>query len=277
MKKKILLAFITALLLLTVILTGCGSSGIPQAQYDQQAAQLADAQAKLTKAQSDLAALQTEKATSAADLKTAQAQVTDLQKQVTDLKVKYEFTGLTTTEKVAQIVKNYHETHTYSKTDLFVCSDMSSEVWNLLKTQGIPALMAIGDITTRLTDITLCTHAWVLAEVAPGKYLALETTLGTTVADSKNVLYYKGWTFKSPQDIKDYQQIVVKYNEGVNFHNALIIEDNRIVNLYNNSANQQEADKWEAVHNELTKLITQKESDLNKLHAQLDGLATVLN
>ena len=83
-------------------------------------------------------------------------------------------------------------------------------------------------------------------------------------------------THLSPQDIKDYQQIVVKYNEGVNFHNALIIEDNRIVNLYNNSANQQEADRWLAVHNELVTLIAQKETNLNNLHATLDGLATVL-
>ena len=51
MKKRILLALLTALLLLTVVLTGC-SSGVPQAQYDQQTAQLADAQSKLTKAQS---------------------------------------------------------------------------------------------------------------------------------------------------------------------------------------------------------------------------------
>jgi len=276
MKKKILLALLTALLLFMVILTGCGSSGIPQAQYDQTAAQLADAQAKLTKAQSDLAALQTEKATSAADLKTAQAQVTDLQKQVTDLKVKYEFTGLTTTEKVAQIVKNYHETHTYSKTDLFVCSDMSSEVWNLLKTQGIPALMAIGDITTRLADITLCTHAWVLAEVAPGEYLALETTLGTTVADSKNALYYKGWTFKSPQDIKDYQQIVVKYNEGVSFRNLLANESNIALAALNKSTDPQTQAELNAVYVKLIQLMQQKETNLNSLRATLDGLATVL-
>jgi hypothetical protein len=272
MKKKILLAFVTALLLLTVVLTGCGG-GVPQAQYDQQAAQLADAQAKLTKAQSDLAAAQADQAA----LTTAQVQVTDLQKQVDDLKTRYEFTGLTTTEEAAQIVKNYHETHTYSVTDLFVCSDMASEVWNLLKTKGINALMVVGDINVRITDITLAGHAWVLAEVSPGQYLALETTLGTTVAESKNPLYYHGWTFTSPADIKTYQQVVVQYNEGVKFHNSLITEDNRIVALYNGSANQQEADQWLAVHNELGSLITQKETDLNKLHATLDGLATVLN
>lgn len=146
LKKKILLAFLTALLLLTIVLTGCGSSGIPQAQYDQATAQLADAQSKLTKAQSDLAALQTDKTKADTDLKAAQAQVADFEKQVADLKLKYEFTGMTTEQKVTQMIKNYHETHTYSKIDLFVCGDMSAEVWNLLKTQGINAKMVVGSI-----------------------------------------------------------------------------------------------------------------------------------
>ena len=277
MKKKILLAFLTALLLLTIVLTGCGSSGIPQAQYDQATAQLTDAQSKLTKAQSDLAALQTDKTKADSDLTAAKAQVTDLQKQVADLKAKYELVGMTTEQKVTQIVKNYRDTHTYSKTDLFVCSDMSAEVWNILKTMGINALMAQGNINTRITDIALSDHAWVLAEISPGKYLALETTLGTTVTEAKNPLYYRGWTFKSPQDIKDYLQIIVKYNEGVSFHNWLLTEDTRIINLHDNSADQAEADRWMAVHNELVSLIAQRETDLTKLHAQLDGLATVLN
>jgi multidrug efflux pump subunit AcrA (membrane-fusion protein) len=270
-------------LLLSIVLTGCGG-GVPQTQYDQTAAQLADAQTALAKAQSDLAALQTEKTTADADLNTAQAQVadltrqvSDLEKQVSDLKTRYEFAGLTTEEKVAQIVKNYHETHTYSVTDLFVCGDMAAEVWNLLKTQGINALMVIGDINTRITDITLCSHAWVLAEVSPGQYLALETTGGITVTRAENALYYHGWTFTSPSDIKDYQQIVVKYNTGVTFHNWLFNEETRILNLYNNSANQAEAGQWLAVYNELVSLTTQKETDLNTLHAQLDTLATVLD
>jgi uncharacterized coiled-coil protein SlyX len=284
MKKKILLALVTLVLLLSVVLSGCAGGGIPQADYDKLSAQLTDvqsqltdAQSKLTKAQTDLTTLQSQKTTVDSDLKTAQAKVTDLEKQVADLKAKYELTGLTAAEVAAQIVKNYHETHTYSLTDLFVCSDMAAEVWNLLKTQGINALMAVGDISQSISDITMSTHAWVLAEVSPGEYLALETTAGTTVTEAKNPLYYRGWTFTSPADIKTYQQIVVKYNEGVKFHNALIVEINRITGLYNQSANQQEADKWEGVINELADLIAQKETDLNSLHAQLDGLATVLS
>ena len=38
----------------------------------------------------------------------------------------------------------------------------------MLKTQGINALMVVGDINTPITDITQSNHAWVLAEVSPG-------------------------------------------------------------------------------------------------------------
>src|SRR4030042_1337212 len=86
MKKKVLLALVTVVLLLSIALSGC-SSGIPQADYDNVAAQLADAQSKFTKAQNDLAALQAGKNAVAADLQAAQAEIADLEKQVSTLEV----------------------------------------------------------------------------------------------------------------------------------------------------------------------------------------------
>ena len=58
MKKKLLLALVTAIFLLSIALVGCQTAGITQAQYDQLAAQLKDAQAKYTEAQNNINKLQ---------------------------------------------------------------------------------------------------------------------------------------------------------------------------------------------------------------------------
>src|SRR5208337_4944295 len=79
------------------------------------------------------------------------------------------------------IVANYHETHTYSLTDLYVCGDMASDVWDMLKTQGINAKLNVGRVDQDISDIKDANHVWVLAEVAPNSYLALEATGGYSV------------------------------------------------------------------------------------------------
>jgi hypothetical protein len=258
MKKKILLALLTALLLLTVVLSGCGGSGgVPQADYDKVTAQLkdvqaqlADAQSKLTKAQADLAALQTVKPAADTDLKAAQAQVAALQKQVSDLKAKYEYTGLTTEQKVVQLIKNYYDAHNYME-DIYDCNDMSGDIWNMLKKQGINSLLAVGNIDMPITDIAQSNHAWVLAEITPGTYLALETTLGTTVARKDNGGYYRGWSFKTPADVIKYQEIFAQYNILVDYRNTLA------------------AGNYAA-------LLSQVEQKLNSLKAQYEALVTVI-
>jgi flagellar basal body-associated protein FliL len=42
-----------------------------------------------------------------------------------------------------EIVANYHKTHTYSLNDFYICADMASDVWDMLKTQGINAKIQI--------------------------------------------------------------------------------------------------------------------------------------
>lgn len=117
-----------------------------------------------------------------------------------------------TAEKIAtmkKIVENYHATHTYSLPDLYVCGDMSSDVWDMLKTQGITAKIEVGNIDKDISKIEDANHAWVLAEAAPDYWIALETTGGYLVCSdvnycaTSNPLYYKGWSFASPREYKD--------------------------------------------------------------------------
>jgi hypothetical protein len=119
---------------------------------------------------------------------------------------------------VKQIAENYHKTHTYYGTqtgeyaDIYVCGDMSSDVWDMIKTKGINAQIKIGDIHNDITNITESTHAWVIAEVSPGGWIAVESTGGYLVCKDElhdycaviNPRYYTGWVFKDPKEFKDY-------------------------------------------------------------------------
>jgi hypothetical protein len=257
-------------------MSGCQSSGISQALYDQANAQLADSQAKLAKAQSDLTKAQADKSAVDTQLKDAQSQIVSLQNQVNTLKAQATLTGATPAETAEKIVKSYHETHVYSAYDLFVCSDMASEVWNMLKAQNISAVIVVGNKDALISDILQSNHAWVLATVAPGTTLALETTGGRIVKKSENPLYYVGWTFNSPADLKSHNDMVKEYNTRVGFRNQINNEANKALVLHNNAATPAEADKYQTLYNKLTELRTAQETELTNIMAKIKKLNTPL-
>lgn len=178
--------------------------------------QLEGMQSDLANAQAEFRALQVEYDRVNAQFRDSEAQVTELQSEIRELKERYEIVGETPTETVENIVERYHETHIYSEYDFFVCSDMALDVWDMLKAQGIDALIQIGNVQTRAEDITKANHAWVLAEVSPGYYLALETTGGYAVWRTDNPLYYEGWPFDNPREYKRFVELRYEYNIRVN-------------------------------------------------------------
>jgi len=101
-------------------------------------------------------------------------------------------------------VDDYHKIHTYSKYDLFVCSDMAIDVWNIVETQGINAKIQVGNVDDPNAKPENYNHAWVLAEVEPFSYVALETTGGYLVWGSENNNYFQGYSFDNPKELKDY-------------------------------------------------------------------------
>ena len=273
MNRKVLLSLVAAVLLLSFVLVGCQSGGIAQDVYDKVAAQLAEAQAKITEAQNKLNELQASKDAAEKELKTRiaelEAQLAGLQGQLSESGL----VGATKAETAEKIVKYYHDTHEYSTTDLFICSDMSSEVWNMLKAQGISARIVVGNVHNAISDILQSDHAWVLAEVAPGKYLALETTGGRVVPESENPLYYKGWYFNSPADLKRHNQLVREYNVRVGIRNQINTEANEVVDEHNKAADQTTADKLKAVYDKLVELRDTQETELNNIMAEINSLA----
>ena len=124
-------------------------------------------------------------------------------------------------EILTDIIKEYYKTHTYSKFDLFVCGDMAIDVWNMVETRGINAKIVVGNVDDPNADWTEYNHAWVLAEVSPGTWLALETTGGyVTYEDS----YYTGYFFENPREFKKYLELMKEYNAQIDRINGLQME-----------------------------------------------------
>jgi len=179
---------------------------------------------------------------------------------------------LTQEEKNIQIVQNiveeYHKTHTYSERDFFVCADMAIDVWNMVKTQGINAQIAIGNVSNPDANWTECNHAWVLAEVSPATWLALETTGGYVVYRDTNENYYRAYRFDNPREFKEYLELIKEYNAQVD----------RINNLYKEYSDTY--DEWvkEAnYHGYLVNECNRKWQDCLNLQSEIEYLVNEYN
>ena len=112
---------------------------------------------------------------------------------------------------VQDIAKDYYKTHTYSKVDFFVCSDMSIDVWNLIKSKGIDAKIMAGNINKNLSKsegweyIRQMDHTWVLAQINSTKWVAVEATGGFIVKDNQS--YFEGISFDSPKEFKEFAEL----------------------------------------------------------------------
>jgi gas vesicle protein len=275
MKKKIGLLFIMVIMLLSPVLMGC-EGGIAQELYDQVMTQLNQAKEQLEKAQEEKQEIQETKEQVQSAYDKAEEKIDELETLINSLKSQYELAEGTPAEIAEKIVKNYHDTHVYSKTDLFICSDMSAEVWNMLKAQGISAVIVVGDKDGAISDIIYSDHAWVLAEVGSGEYLALETTGGHSVSKDENPYYYQGWTFSSPYDLNSYNNLVREYNVRVSIRNRINDEANAVAEEHNQSTNPTTAERLKAVYDKLVELREEQEDELNKIKAEIDSLATAL-
>ena len=265
---------LAAIFLLSFVLAGCQSGGIAQESYDELKELYEDLRAKYQEVTSKPVEVQPEIPDLSDELAAAQAQIDELQAEIDELSDRYIIEGATPAETAEKIVRYYHDTHVYDAYDLFVCADMAAEVWNMLKAQGIDALIAVGDIHNPISNIVQCNHSWVLAEVAPGEYLELETTGGRVVLESENPLYYRGWTFDTPAEEKEYQRLVREYNTMVGIRNDVADEVNEAAEYYNQASNQVEADQRMAVYEKLKEVLESMETQLLDIKAEIDGLAT---
>jgi outer membrane murein-binding lipoprotein Lpp len=273
MKKKLTVSLIATVFLMSVILTGC-QSGVSQDMYDSAIAQVNNAQDTISQLQDEVADLNEAREAAEEDLQEALDTIDALQVQISSMAGQYDLTGETTVETVKNIIEYYHDTHAYSAADLFVCSDMAAEVWSMLKAQGIDSLIVVGNKDTAINDIILSDHAWLLAEVGEGQYLAVETTGGYVVYENENPLYYQGWYFDSPADMKSYNELVREYNVRVEIRNYLATEVNKAAEVYNQSSNPTESARLLAVYEKLLEIEAALEADILAVEATINSLAT---
>jgi hypothetical protein len=106
------------------------------------------------------------------------------------------------TALLRNLASDYRRTHTYSLEDSYVCVDMACDVWNMVKTKGLEARIMVGNVQRDMWSLEDANHAWVLAEVSPGEWLAIEATGGFVIFQNENSRYYRGRMFSSPREFK---------------------------------------------------------------------------
>lgn len=180
---------------------------------------------------------------------------------------------------VDEINQNYYSTHTYSSYDFFVCADMAIDVWNLVKTKGIDAkicsgnidkdisLSSVNDLKSEINYFNSVNHAWVVAEIEPFEFVAVETTGGFLVFDetseeenvTKNGFYYKSdLCFDSTSEFKKFLDVREDYIETCKKHIEMIDYWNEnYVGEYLTSESSEYKGKMELKEEECVKLQTE--------------------
>lgn len=260
-KSKTVLIAVLSLVLVLGLLAGCGGSTGTSGGGDN--ALLDEAKEQITNLQDEI--------------EEWKDKAEEFQQKVQEVAAESELVGDTDEETAMNIVEQYHETHTYSKTDLFVCADMAMDVWNMLQAQGINAVIQIGDVEKAVVNMQDSGHAWVLAEVAPGQELALETTNGKAVKRSENPLYYAGWSFENPQEYKRFEELKYEHNIRVDIYNSLAAAQEQVAKDYNASVDTYNGivDQYNAGQASMEELNEKKES-MKELEGRYNQLVILI-
>ncbi len=172
-----------------------------------------------------------------------------------------------------QIAADYYESHTYTEDDVYDCDNMAQDVWNMLRAKGINARIAVGNFdfedNGRIGDgrpigenldvgspgefeacdsvsedsgllnsgeIDSFNHAWVLAEVSPGSWLAVECTGGYVVYSNENENYYRGLTFRNPRNYRNFLDLYADWKMQARDYENQRLYYNELVEEYNDAS-----------------------------------------
>jgi hypothetical protein len=207
-----------------------------------------------------------------------------------------------------QVVAEYYESHTYTQDDIYDCDNMAQDVWNMLKAKGINARIAVGDFelkdANRIEDkkpvnrnldsessglispynytcedtgilnssmIDNLTHAWVLAEVAPGNWLAIECTGGYVVSSEEDGKYYCGLTFSNPKNYRSFLDLYSNWKKQIKDYDSERLYYNRLQNEYNNANYSEQVNMKRNLKAEEDRLRDKEEAFL-KADAEIQAL-----
>lgn len=177
------------------------------------------------------------------------------------------------TQICKEVVEEYHQNHSYYGEGIFVCGDMANDVWNMLKTRGINAKIQIGNVDRDISTPFESNHAWVLAEVSANKWLALETTAGYLVYYEDNSRYYKGWSFYTPKQFKEYLHLLTQFNDLSTKCNDAQAQYDQLLSQYNQSDNIKKQELVFDLNNKLVE-CNQRLKDLIEVTSRMEALLT---
>ncbi|BBD09464.1 hypothetical protein [Desulfovibrio ferrophilus] len=133
------------------------------------------------------------------------------------------------------ILTDYRKNHTYMGNDLYMCADMAMDVWNIVRTKGFNAKLAGGnpdrDIMASTTSyLEGMSHAWVMAQVSPKDWIAMECTGGFLVPKKEKPLYYSSAIFFSnPAELKTFMANTENARNSCQEYNELATGWNKLV------------------------------------------------
>lgn len=123
-------------------------------------------------------------------------------------------------EMVQNIASVYHNTHQYYVGE-YDCKYMAMDLWDMLTKMGINTKIMVGSTDANVTQLRDTDHVWIIAEVAPEQWMAVDPTGGylvcsnpTVIRDIRsgnitplcakdNPLYYRGWVMNNPHELEN--------------------------------------------------------------------------
>lgn len=204
-----------------------------------------------------------------------------------------------------QIATEYSNSHTYSTDDVYDCDNMAQDVWNMLKAKGINARIAAGNFesagnsriangetvhknpdsrnlgeievpgniynVSNSSNIDSLNHAWVLAEVSPGSWLAIECTGGYIVYIDENEKYYQGLTFSNPKNYRSFLSLYRNWKIKALDYEAERSYYNELIKPYNNASPSEQIAMISGIE-VAQRTLSEKEQAFLKTDSELNAL-----
>ncbi len=175
---------------------------------------------------------------------------------------------------LSRIVSDYHQSHTYMGSNgqpIFACVDMACDVWNMVVTRGFKAKLLVGNVDKETKALAEANHAWVIAEVSPKKWIALESTSGRLISEQENPRYYVGTIFPSPRELKSASSLIQQHNDTVEKKNNAARSYTDLLEQYNKAAPAARQQLALALAGSAASL-KDRAADLAEIRRQLDAL-----
>lgn len=137
-------------------------------------------------------------------------------------------------EKIcAEVIAKYTAEHKYIPGE-FICVDFASGVWHELMQKGVLAKVRVGSLGKEIKSIRQADHAWVMAEVSLGTWLAIEPQ-SRIIYPSENSTYYQGYDFLHDGPVREHNRLVHTLAAAWKKYEDAVKERDDVLVRYNNA------------------------------------------